>query len=213
MRIVVFGASGGTGREIVKQSLIRGFEATAFVRDPSTMEPASRLTIVSGDALDLEAVERAVVGHHAVLSVLGNRPQSAQDFLARAIGNIIAAMKTSNVRRLVVLAAAGALDMNETLQHQTVRTKMVFRTRAATLMSHTLREHAEYERVVVASDLDYTIVHAARLLDEAQTGRYRVEEDGLPQGATTISRADVAEFMLDQLDTDKYVRKRPYIGV
>jgi putative NADH-flavin reductase len=213
MRIVVFGANGGTGREIVKQSLIRGLETTAFVRDASSLEPASRLTIVQGDALDADAVEQALEGCSAVLSVLGNRAQSPHDLLPRAITNVIAAMGSRRIRRLVVLCAAGAVDMNEALQHQSVGTKMMFRTMAATVMSQTLRDHAEYERVITASDLDYTIVHAARLLDEPQSGSYRVGEDGLPQGATSISRADVAEFMLDQLDTDKYVRKHPYVGV
>jgi putative NADH-flavin reductase len=114
---------------------------------------------------------------------------------------------------LIVLGAAGAVDMNEALQHQNIRSKVIFRTVAATVLSGAMHDHAAAERVIRETDLDYTILHAPRLRDEPQTGNYRVEADGLPPGATTISRADVAEFMLDQLESTKYVRKGPYIGV
>ncbi len=214
MRILVFGASGGTGREIVRQALIRGdLEVTAFVRDPNALEPASRLRIVEGDALDASAVATAMEHQHAVLSALGGRNSANADLLSRAIPHIIDAMVKEQVRRLVVLGAAGAADMNEALRHQTVSAKVVYRTVAATVLSGPMHDHAAQERLVRACDLDYTIVHAARLRDDVHSGNYRIEEDGLPAGATTISRADVAEFMLDQLDSDKYVRKAPYIGV
>ncbi len=213
MRILVFGASGGTGREIVRQALIRGdLEVTAFVRDSSALEPASRLRIFQGDALSEEAVREAIAGQDAVLSALGGRNIANAELLQQAIPNVIAAMNAHNVARLIVLGAAGAADMNEALQHQNVGTKVVFRTVAATVLSGPMHDHAAQERLVRESGLDYTIVHAARLNDDPAMGNYRVEEDGLPAGATTISRASVAEFMLDQLDTRKYVGKAPYIG-
>ena len=213
MRILVFGASGGTGREIVRQALIRGdLEVTAFVRDPSVLEPASRLRIVQGDALDAAGVDDAVANQHAVLSALGGKHVANSDLLQHAIPNIITAMQTRGIRRLIVLSAAGAADMNEALRHQRMGAKVMFRTVAATVLSGPMHDHAAQERIIRDCDLDYTIVHAARLNDDPTIGRYRVEEDGLPAGATTISRASVAEFMLDQLDTSKYVRKAPYVG-
>ncbi len=213
MRILVLGASGGTGREIVRQALIRGdLEVTAFVRDPSSLEPASRLRVIQGDALSEEAVRDAVAGQEAVLSALGGRNTANADLLQTAISNVITAMRAHAINRLIVLGAAGAADMNEALQHQNVGTKVVFRTVAATVLSGPMHDHAAQERLIRDSDLDFTIVHAARLNDDSATGNYRVEEDGLPAGATVISRSSVAEFMLDQLDTRKYVRKAPYIG-
>lgn len=214
MRILVFGASGGTGREIVRQALIRGdLEVTAFVRDPTPVEPASRLRIVQGDVLDPDAVNEAMENQDAVLSALGGKSVANSDLLQHAIRNVIGAMQAHGVRRLIVLSAAGAADMNEALRHQGMGAKVMFRTVAATVLSGPMHDHAAQERIVRECDLEYTIVHAARLNDEPVIGRYRVEEDGLPAGATTISRASVAEFMLDQLDTNKYVRKAPYIGV
>ncbi len=213
-RILVFGATGGTGREIVRQALIRGdLEVTAFARNPLDVEPASRLRVVGGDALNADAVAAAMDGQNAVLSALGSRTAANATLLAHAIPAIVAAMNDRGIRRLIVLGAAGALDMNEALQHQNARTKVMYRTVAATVLSAAMHDHATQERLLRESDLDYTIVHAARLLDEPQTGNYRVESDGLPAGATTISRGDVAEFMLDQLDTSKHLRKAPYIGV
>ena len=214
MRILVFGASGGTGREIIRQALIRGdLEVTAFVRDPSSLEPASRLRFAAGDALDASAVHDAVANQNAVLSALGGKHVANSDLLQYAIRNIIAAMQSHGLRRLIVLSAAGAADMNEALRHQRIGAKVMFRTVAATVLSGPMHDHAAQERIVRDCDLDYTIVHAARLNDDQVIGRYRVEEDGLPAGATAISRASVAEFMLDQLDTNKYLRKAPYIGV
>jgi len=214
MRILVFGASGGTGREIVRQALIRGdLEVTAFVRDPASLEPASRLRILQGDVLDADAVAAATQNQDAVLSALGGKNSANADLLQHAIPNIIAGMQSNGVRRLIVLSAAGAADMNEALRHQRMFAKVMFRTVAATVLSGPMHDHAAQERIVRDCELDYTIVHSARFSDEPVVGRYRVEEDALPAGATTISRSSVAEFMLDQLDTKKYVRKAPYIGV
>ena len=213
MRILVFGASGGTGREIVSQALIRGdLEVTAFVRNPTALEPASRLRIVQGDALDPAAVTAAIEGQDAVLSALGGRNVANTDLLQRAVTHVIDGMRAHNVRRLIVLGAAGAADMNEALQHQNPGAKVMFRTVAATVLSGPMHDHAAQERIILASDLDYTLVHAARLTDDAEAGSYRVEDDGLPKGATSVPRRSVADFMLDQLDTPKYVRKAPYIG-
>ncbi|HEV7179446.1 MAG TPA: NAD(P)H-binding protein, partial [Candidatus Baltobacteraceae bacterium] len=90
MRILVFGASGGTGREIVRQALIRGdLEVTAFVRNPDGLEPASRLRVVRGNALDGDAVREAMRSQHAVLSALGGRDAAGADLLSRSIVNIV----------------------------------------------------------------------------------------------------------------------------
>src|ERR1700719_2009776 len=149
MRILVFRASGGTGREIVRQALIRGdLEVTAFVRDPQDIEPASRLHVMQGDALDAGAVRQAIEDQHAVLSALGSRNSSNAELLERAIVNVIDGMHAQQVRRLIVLSAAGADDLNEALRHQSVPAKLVYRTVAATVLSGPMHDHAAQIRVL-----------------------------------------------------------------
>lgn len=213
MRIVVFGASGGTGREIVEQALIRGDDVTAFVRDASALEPASRLRVVVGDVLNAEVVREAIVGQNGVLSALGSRPHEGHDVLERGLANIIAAMSETGVRRIVIISTAGAANLDEALTHQSLAGKIVLRTMASTVLRGPIADGLAQERLLEASDLEYTIVRPPRLTDERRTGRYRVDEEGLPPGAVSISRGDVAEFMLMQLDSDKYIRKAPYIGM
>lgn len=211
MRILVFGASGATGVHVVEQGLIRGDDVTAFVRNGASIEPSSRLRIVVGDALDAAAVRAAMPGHDAVVCVLGSR-HDPHDLLGRAIENIIEAMRAASVTRIVALSAAGAADLGEALAHQNLASKLVMRTAASTVMRGTHADAIALERALEASELDYTIVRAARLTDAQRSGSYRVDEDALPPGSLTIPRGDVAEFILMQLDSPKYIRKRPYIA-
>lgn len=213
MRIVIFGASGGTGSELVRQALIRGdLEVTAFVRDAGSLEPASRLRIVTGDALNDTDVAQAIAGQDAVLSALGG-DVTDRDLLQRCMSNIIAGMKQTRVERLIVLSAAGAVDGDAALAEQNVVTKTVMKAVNATLLKAPMQDHAAQDHLIVDSGLRYTIVNPPRLTDSEQTGHYRVDETALPAGATSISRADVAEFMLDQLDSPKFENKAVFIGV
>ena len=203
MRVLVFGASGATGMHIVEQGLIRGDEITAFVRNPEGLEPSSRLHIVQGDVDDAAAVHAVMRGHHAVMVALSGA----------GIVNIIDAMREARVSRIVALSAAGAADMGEALAHQNFTGKLMMRTAASTVLRAVLADALALERALEESDLQYTIVRPARLSDGPRSGSYRVDEEALPHGSTTIARGDVAEFMLMQLDSDKYVRKAPYLGV
>ena len=211
MRILVFGASGATGTHVIEQGLVRGDTITAFVRSPEKIEPSSRLSVVQGDALDAAAVRMAMPGHDAVICALGTRGES-HDLLGRAIVNIIDAMHAANVRRIIALSAAGATGLDEALAHQNLASKLVMRTAASTIMRGMHQDALALERALEESDLDYTIVRAARLTDAPRSGSYRVDEEALPSGSLSIPRGDVAEFMLMELDGERFIRKRPYIA-
>lgn len=214
MRILIFGAAGKTGAELVRQALIRGdLDVTAFIHDHNGLEPASRLSIVRGDARNDEDVRAAVRGQDAVLSALGPHGTSDDGLLEAAMTAIVGAMRSEGVRRLVVLSAAEALDADAALAEQNVITKTVLRAVSTTALSSVMHDHARQDAVVEASGLDYTIVLPARLTDGEQTGHYRVDATALPPGATTLTRADAAEFMLRQLDDAKFVGKNVYVGV
>jgi putative NADH-flavin reductase len=107
MKIVVFGASGGTGIEIVKQALEAGHDVTAFVRNPDKMTARSpKLRLVQGDVMDPYIVEKAVAGQEAVISALGPTRPPVADMMKTAAQNIVAAMHKAGIRRLVSTTGA-----------------------------------------------------------------------------------------------------------
>jgi putative NADH-flavin reductase len=210
MKIIVFGASGGTGREIVSQAIARGHSVTAFVRNPDSLPRNSELRVVQGDVLDPAAVSEAIFGHSAVLSALGSRTRKPNPLLSQALPNILAGMKRNYVTRIIVLGAAGAARDHG--KYQTALSNMVFWMVRHTLLKHPFLDQAAQERILVQSDLDYTIVRPPRLTDEPITRKYRVVPDARPPGGLRISRADVADFMLQQLTDPRFHRQGPYIA-
>ena len=210
MKIIVFGATGGTGKLIVTQALAKGHSVTAFVRTPEGLPQDPHLRVIQGDVFDFGAVVDAVRGHRAVLSALGGRTRKKEDVLARAMPHILEGMRQEYVNRLIVLGAAGA--HKDYGRYQNALTTLVWWTAKKTALKYPFIDQAAQERLIAASDLDYTIVRAPRLMDGPFTGKYRVLPDALPPGALRINRADVADFMLQQLTDPRFHRQGPYIG-
>jgi putative NADH-flavin reductase len=210
MKIIVFGASGNTGKEIVQQASARGHSVTAFVRNPESLPSHFNLRIVQGDVLNPGEVADAIVGHQAVLSALGARTPKKADLLARAVPNILAGMRQNYVSRLIVLGAAGAQPGYG--KYQNALTTILVWAIKKTRLRHPFADQAEQERLLAASEMDYTIVRPPRLVDAPFTGKYRVLPDSLPSGSRRISRADVADFMVQQLTDPRFHRQGPYIG-
>jgi putative NADH-flavin reductase len=210
MKIIVFGASGNTGREIVSRALDQGHSVTAFARHPEVLEGIAHLRTVQGDALDPVAVAEAIGGHRAVLSALGARDLKKTGLLAQALPNILDGMRHHDVTRLIVLGASGAQP--DYGKYQNALTNMIFWVAKTTLLRHPFADQKAQERILASSEIDYTIVRAPRLTDDPFTGKYRVLPDALPPGALRIARADVADFMLMQLTDPRFHRQGPYIG-
>jgi putative NADH-flavin reductase len=190
MRLLIFGATGGTGRELVHQALARGHSVTAFARDPASLGERDGLRAVAGDVLDAAAVERALPGHDAVLCTIGRPATSPGTVRSEGTRNIVRAMQAAGPSRLICQSTIGIGDTRALLPPR-YRYLLV-----PTLLRRTFAEHARQETVVRSSDLDWTIVRAAALSDGERTGRYKM--NGRPP-RFEISRADVADFMLGLL--------------
>jgi putative NADH-flavin reductase len=207
MKVIVFGSTGGTGRELVRQALERGHEVTAFARDPAAFESRDGLRVIAGDALEASAVERAVAGQDAVLCALGKPAVSPARLRSDGTANIVRAMQSSEARRLICLSTIGIGDTAGLLS-PLYRYLLV-----PTLLRRTFAEHERQEAVVRSSTLDWTIVRAGVLTDDAQTGRIR---HGFPPSDRApemhISRADVADFMLGQIEDGTYMRATPSVS-
>ena len=209
MKLVVFGASGRTGVLLVQQALDAGHEVVAFVRNPSKMPiQHERLTMVQGDALNPDDVERAVKGGDVVLNVLGHTKNTPRDLMTVSAQHIVTAMKKHGVKRLITLTGAGVgapEDRPKPINH-------VIKFLLKTISPAVLADSERYVDVVKSSGLEWVVVRAPMLTGGARTGSYRVGWVGVNTGPR-ISRADVADFMLTLIqNSEKYLHKMPMVS-
>jgi putative NADH-flavin reductase len=210
MKVIVFGASGGIGRLLVAGALELGHAVTAFVRNAESLEPRDGLRIVQGDIFDAQSVADAIDGHRAVFSALGARTLKSEPILSRAIPLIINGMHFHMVDRIITVGAAGALYPAG--KYQPPIATVLFAIIRATALRHPMADQRAQERLLAATDLDYTIVRPPRLTDDPPIGTYRVLPDALPSSSRRISRADVADFMLQQLVDPRFHRRGVYLA-
>lgn len=207
MKIAIFGGSGSTGKQLVELALSRGVQIVALVRTPDKLALASpNLTLVRGDATDAHAVETAIRGVDAVISVLGPTINAPEKKITAATSNIVAAMQKENVRRLVVSVGAGVADPDDAPDLMANLMNTLVKTAARNVYQDML----QVSQVVRASDLDWTIVRVPRLVNGPPKGNVRVTWVG--KGfKPTLTRADMAEFMLEQVTDRTYLRQAPAI--
>ena len=204
MKIIVFGPTGGTGQQLVAQALAAGHEVTAFTRNPGAIAPRPGLTVAVGQTLDANAVERAIAGHDAVLCALGGQPwRRRARVCSSAVRNIVPSMAKHGVRRIVAISTFGAGNSRPQVGWfaRTVLFGLVLRSEVA--------DKEAMERELTASDLDWTVVRIGLLTDGEARGTWRAADDNSIQGMGKIARADVAAFMLAQLESGTWVRRRP----
>jgi putative NADH-flavin reductase len=206
MRLVIFGSTGSVGRVMVRQALEQGHSVTAFARDPSKLGiEHPNLRTLAGDAMDAAAVEDAVRGHDAVVCALGAGAKGT--IRSEGTRNIVRAMETTGVRRLVCQSSLGVGDSRENL---TFFWKHIM---FGLLLREAYADHIGQENAVIRSGLDWTIVRPGAFTDGPRTGRYRHGFRPDDKAIThKISRADVAEFMLNQLTDRTYLRKTPALS-
>ncbi|HEV2842034.1 MAG TPA: SDR family oxidoreductase [Chthoniobacterales bacterium] len=209
LRVLVVGATGGTGRQLVQQALDQGHQVTAFVRDPSKLQiEHTNLRVVKGDVLDYASVESAMRGQSAVLSALGHKrffyPNKIQ---SDGMRHILRAMKTCDVPRLICETALGI--GNSVGRLGLPHTFFILPLILPFYMWDKLRQ----EELIIASDRDWVIVRPGVLTNGEAQGNYR---HGPKVGSyfwpVRIRRADVADFMLKQLTDDAYVGAAPGLG-
>ncbi|WP_371625326.1 NAD(P)H-binding protein [Streptomyces sp. NBC_01116] len=194
MRITVFGATGGVGREIVGQALAAGHEVTVVVRDPDRLpERLDRAALHAAVRLDdPAAVRAAVAGRDAVLSGLGSRGRKANGVAERLTGRILTAMEAEGVRRLVVVSAVpvGPEPADDPLVDRLMRKAV------GAVLAELYADLTRMEAALDRSATDWTAVRPPKLTDGPRTGVYRQVVGGTPRSSRSISRADVAHAML-----------------
>jgi len=201
MKLFVLGATGGTGLEIVRQAIEHGHSVTAFVRSPERLKPfRDRITVKQGDLLNRAELEQVIKGHDAVLSGFGPRvPISKADanLLQRFAGALTSAMPQAGVQRVVVESVA-FLFKDSIIPPAYLLGRLLFPSMVA--------DASAMEDMFRTSGLEWTIVRPPELTDKPSRRKYRVREGHLPPFGFTISRVDVADFMI------KAVENRSSIG-
>jgi len=201
-RILVIGATGGTGQELVRQALARGYEVTAFVRDPSKLKiEHQKINISKGNVLDYNSVKQAIQGHDAVLSALGHkRFFYPTRILSEGTRNILRAMEEENVHRLICETSLGiGSSVGRLGVYYTFFTIPV-------ILPFYFWDKTRQEKLIANCNIKWCIVRPGVLTNGKKTDKYRHgTEAGSFFKTVRISRADVASFMIDQLSDDTYL--------
>jgi putative NADH-flavin reductase len=201
--ILVLGATGGTGRQVVSQALAAGHNVTVLVRDARRVPHSSdRLQVVQGDVTaESPTLSDVVLGQDAVISTLGvGKSFTPNGLCAHSAPLIVEAMRRHGVMRLIHTSAFG---VGPTYSQIPLLPRLFIRT----LLRHVYRDKAIGDECIHGCDLDWTIVYPAGLTDGPATGRFRSGEQLPLRGFPTISRADVASFLLAQVADRTYIRK------
>ena len=191
MKLMILGATGSTGLQIIRQTIEQGHAVTAFVRSPDRLQwYAGQIAVRQGDLLNRAELEAVLPGHDVVLSAFGPRlplSRGDADLLRRFSLALTAAMSRTGVRRLVVLSTA--FLFRDAIVPPAYLVGRLFFPNAVT-------DASGMEDVIAGSGLDWTLVRPPQLTDKPFTGKYRVRQGHLPAFGFTVSRADVADFMI-----------------
>ena len=208
MKILVLGATGGTGRLIVRDALAKGHSVVALVRSKASAPDLPGADVVEGDARDEAALLRALNGCDAVVSSLGTGMSLYGEvtLLSVATPALVAAMTRSGVQRLVCISALGVGDSRG---HGGFVFDNLFQP---LLLRNAYKDKNRQEATIRASSLDWVIVRPGALNDEPARGNIRAFTDLAGVHGGKIARADVARFVVEQLTTDTWLRRTPLIS-
>jgi len=208
MKVVVLGATGATGRLIVGKGRRKGTRVVALVRSREKAADLAGAEFVEGDARDPVALTRAIAGCDAVISSLGTAmsPFREVTLLSTATRALVGVMAEQNVRHLVCITGLGAGDSRG---HGGFFFDWVF---LPLMLRNVYEDKNRQEDAIRASALDWTIVRPTVLNDKPARGGIKASTDLSGVHGGTIARADVAEFVVEQLATDAWLRKAPLIS-
>lgn len=208
MNLLIAGATGRTGRILKRLALARGHSVTALVREGSrALEPHPGLTVVLGDVLEPDTLPAAVANQDAIVSLLAPRPRRDGRVYVEGSRNLANAATAAGVRRFVAVSAEGAGVDPASLP---LGYRLVMRI---PVVARLYPDIARMERELAArDDLDWTLVAPPLLTNGPATGSFRIATDGPVPGGLRLSRADLAQFLLDTVEAGTHVRERVAIA-
>jgi uncharacterized protein YbjT (DUF2867 family) len=207
LKVLVLGATGGTGRLIVQQALARGYEVSALVRSPEKAKSLKGAKLIIGDVRDEKALREALKGQDAVVSALGTpaSPFREVTLLSTVTRSLVSAMTAERVSRLVCITGIGAGDSAG--HGGFLFDNVIF----PLLLRKVYADKNRQEAIVRDSGLDWVVVRPSVLNDKPGRDQVRALTDLSSFHSGTISRADVANFVLDQVRADTWLHRSPLI--
>jgi putative NADH-flavin reductase len=216
MKLTIFAATGGVGRQLLRQAVAAGHDVTAVVRNPAKLagEPVRVVTADLADA-DPATLELAVRGAGAVLSGLGPHSNADAGIAAPGTAAIVAAMQATQVRRIVVVSAAPVATVRSPGRPNPPKhdpgdgffMRHLFIHLASAMFGKVYADLAQMEDVLAGSGLDWTVVRPPQLTDKPFTGHYRTAHGQNIRGGWSVSRADVAHLMLWVLEQPETIKQ------
>lgn len=212
--LLVLGGSGRTGLHVLDQAARRGHRVRALVRNPDTVTAPDGVELMPGTPARIDDLRRAAEGTTAVIVALNNarasdnpwaKPVSPPTFMTDAVRDTLTVMAENGIRRIVVTSAIGVGDSRKAA-HPLFRALI-----AVSNVKLGYRDHDGVDRLIHESDTDWTLARAVVLSDMPSTGPLRAAEYGQDRPGVSISRADVARFLLDAIEQNSWVRQAPLI--
>jgi uncharacterized protein YbjT (DUF2867 family) len=209
MRILVIGASQGTGALTVRAALAKGHQVTAFARNPQKLVlEHPQLQRVAGDFHQAASVEPAISGHDAVIVTASTSMSGFKEnprYFSQGTGLVIEGMKNAGVKRLVVLSASGVGESRR-LYNPIMRLLLM-----DGLLKASYADHERQEAQVRGSGLDWVIAHPTRLTNGAARGKFQ-KKTAIEPVPGSISRADVAAFLVEACEESTWVGQAVLLG-
>ena len=206
--IAVFGGTGRTGRRVVNRALEAGMNVRVLARNPAALGPArDRLSVIAGDVLDPQAVNETLAGADAVLSVFGHVKGSSPTLQTDGTRVIVDGMQRLGMKRIITLSGGGLRDEHDRPKAADHVITFLLRTLAAKVLA----DAEGHLQVLRESGLDWTVVRGPRLTERPGAGTYRLGWVGVGTG-TQISRDDLADFIMTQIDDKSFVHALPFVS-
>jgi putative NADH-flavin reductase len=215
MKVFLLGATGDSGYQVLKQLLSEGHQVKAMLRTPSklnlnvfTSEQKEMVELVKGGVLEISNLLDHMAGCDAVISALGTGNSNKYTEIYSVGGrNILGAMRAHGIKKLITITA-GLIDMSDPSTDNFFLNRIIRPN-----FNKVYYDQTRWETVLDdTKDIKWVCVRPPRLLNKKQTGKYRVQDQHSPKGGTKISRADVAHFIVNQLESDEYVHKKPVVA-
>jgi len=207
--IMVFGASGGTGLEVAAQALEAGNQVTVVLRQPELFPIRhEQLRIIKGDVLQPQTYENAFFGIEVVISCLGSRNREPTTVYSEGVSNILTAMKKVNVNRIICLSA-GAVEVPP---NASFIMKFIIKNVLQRLFKYSYADMLIMETILGQSNQNWTVIRPPRLLNGDKTGNYRTIINDYLAGMSSLTRADLAHYIIHHLEDEKTYKSKVEIS-
>lgn len=200
MKLTIFGATGGTGLQVIDQAVQAGHDVTALARDPAKLAAwQDKIRIITGNVLEVQDVAKALEQAEGVICALGTTGNNPKDVVSKGTQNIISAMQAQGIRRLIAVTSLGAGDSKD-------QVPLAFKILMNTVLKNVMADKDMQESLLRASGLEWTIVRPGGLTNGPRTGHYKTGTDKSIK-AGQVSRADVADFILNELTKTQFLHQ------